>query len=218
MEFSILDIPDYASSIAALISFHDIIQCVLVNRDWYHHFQRRLWRTVSILDLPSHPPNRTMEELKPFEEYIIRHFDACEALSSKSQYIESDNALPCSARQTRPNSSQPSSFPMWNLQLQTVHIDGYNLGRYMVDTLSALSSLPTYISQTTIFPAQLDYSVEQTPIQKPTLIQELDLEHYHDRLFIIDASCRDARVVANSMLYAVMETIIIRNFSGTSLP
>ncbi|KAG0081171.1 hypothetical protein BGZ90_009929 [Linnemannia elongata] len=146
MEFSILDIPDYASSIADLISFHDITQCVLVNRDWYHHFQRRLWRTVSILDLPNHPPIRTREESKPFEEYIIRHFDACEALSSKIQYIESDNALPSSARQTRPSSSQPSSSRM----------------------------------------SQLDYSVEQTSIQKPTLIQELDLEHYHGRLFIID--------------------------------
>lgn len=89
MEFTIMDIPDYVSSIAALISFHDITQCVLVNRDWYHQFQRHLWRTVSILDLTNYPPARTLEEGKKFEEYIIRHSDTCEVLPSKSQYIES---------------------------------------------------------------------------------------------------------------------------------
>lgn len=139
--------------------------------------------------------------------------------------------------------------------------------------------------------APLDYNAEQTTIQEPTLIQELDLEHYHGRLFNIEllkrcpelrhlrlpprftnieagklhalipihcaklegvhaeldtgsdntlhlvmdaasslrylsASCREARLVSNSIVHAVMETmqyrsletIIIKNVGGTSPP
>lgn len=79
-------------------------------------------------------------------------------------------------RLSRPISLKRQSF-------QVCNVFGAIEGRLPIPALT-LTWSHSHLSDNDL--AQLDYSVEQTPIQRPTLIQELDLEHYNDRLFIIE--------------------------------
>jgi hypothetical protein len=183
MEFTIVDIPDPISTIAVQLSFHGITQCVIVSRDLHHHFQKYLRRDVSILDLARYPPIKSRNELTRLEQCILSLPDACEMLPSKRRFVES-LAIHFVTVLTKPG---PTAFNLRRPQCTHPECSILQVTRSIyADTIITKALFVNAIRPVDNNSTERTTAVEDNRGLEPTLIQDLDLKHYHGCLFNID--------------------------------